>query len=487
MKNILYIILLACIFTGCEDFLNRLPEDTLSPDAYYNDTKELKTGLSGCYKILQNIYSPTDMTKVLELMSDDGKDPRNTDEFHVFRKTNAHSQANIWTWNYKMIYNCNSLLNILAGYSPTNETDRIEALAMEGECHFLRALAYFNLVRIYGDVPKVTEMFKNPTDAFGIGRTAVNDIYTNVIIPDLENAITNCYKKGAKELIGMEARATKGSALMMLGKVYLTMNNHSEAEKILKRLIVDQEGGTYGLMPTMHDVFQPENKFNKESIFEVNFNVSGGQPCYYFQIMINDIAIRYNTTYNSAYQAEHNLMREFVNYKEDIRYKSTLDSGYVPNASPYIQAFPVKFGPEGSMRAAVKNTGTDNNFMVYRYADALLMYAECLIQSGNKTEAIKYINMVRNRSDMEALPNDYPLDIYWILHERRMELTFEGHRYFDLVRTGKAVEIISKALMTVCDLDDKPTLEPIQEYQLLLPVPTTQIEIDQTLVQNKGY
>ena len=201
MKNILYIILLACIFTGCEDFLNRLPEDTLSPDAYYNDTKELKTGLSGCYKILQNIYSPTDMTKVLELMSDDGKDPRNTDVFHVFRKTNANSQANIWTYNYKMIYNCNSLLNILAGYSPTNETDRIEALAMEGECHFLRALAYFNLVRIYGDVPKVTEMFKNPTDAFGIGRTAVNDIYTNVIIPDLENAITNCYKKGAKQLI----------------------------------------------------------------------------------------------------------------------------------------------------------------------------------------------------------------------------------------------------------------------------------------------
>ncbi|WP_455627819.1 RagB/SusD family nutrient uptake outer membrane protein [Parabacteroides chinchillae] len=487
MKKILYILLLAYTLTGCEDFLNQLPEDTLSPDAYYNDTKELMTGLSGCYKLLQNIYSPVEMTKVLELMSDDAKDPRNTDVFHVFRKTNANSQTNIWTHNYKMIYNCNALLNILATYNGATETDRREAQAIEGECHFLRALAYFNLVRIYGDVPMVTELFANPTDAFGIGRTPVNEIYTKVVIPDLENAIANCYPKGAKELIGSEARATKGSALMMLGKVYMTMNNYAEAEKVLQRLIINKEGGEYGLMPTMHDVFQPENKFNKESIFEVNFNVSGGQACYYFQIMINDIAIRYGTTYNSAYQAEHNLMREFVKYNEDVRYKSTLDSGYVPNASPYIQAFPVKFAPEGSMRAAVKNTGTDNNFMVYRYADALLMYAECLMKSGNKVEAIKYINMVRIRSEMESLPNDHPLDIYWILHERRMELTFEGHRYFDLVRTGKAIEIISKDLMTVCDLDDKPTLEPIQEYQLLLPIPTAQIEIDQTLVQNKGY
>lgn len=491
MKSKLYLLFIAgiaFIFSSCEGFLNKYPQDELTPGSYYNNLKELKTGLAGCYFALYDVYAPHGMTKHLELMSDDGKDPRNSDVFHIFRKTNANSVSAAWVNHYKMIYNCNAFLEVLDKYEDPTGKDKEAVDAMRGETLFLRALAYLNLTRLYGDVPKVTSTFVNPGDAFGIGRTSVNDIYTTVVIPDLEAAVGLCYKKGDAALSTEGARATKGSALMLLAKTHMTMGKYAEAQAVLKRMIEGKEGGEYGLMPSITDALHPNNKFNKEMVFEVNYSVAGGRPSEYYRILINDIGNKLGSDYNSAYQAEHNLMREFTNHNETVRYKATLDSGYVAGASPSIQAYPVKFAPPGSERAVAKQKkGTDYNFVVLRYADALLMYAECLMVAGDKTGALGYINQVRTRSQMDALPASHNLDIYWILHERRMELSFEGHRYFDLVRTGKAIEIISKALMTPIDQDDKPTSEPITENQLLLPIPVDQIEIDQTLIQNKGY
>jgi len=126
--------------------------------------------------------------------------------------------------------------------------------------------------------------------------------------------------------------------------------------------------------------------------------------------------------------------------------------------------------------------------MVTRYADALLMYSEALLANGQKTEALIYFNQVRARVRPTALITADELTLDQILHERRMELSFEGHRYFDLVRTGKAVSVITKALMTKVDYDDKIYIAgPIAEYQFILPIPVGEIEKDPTLIQNTGY
>jgi hypothetical protein len=126
--------------------------------------------------------------------------------------------------------------------------------------------------------------------------------------------------------------------------------------------------------------------------------------------------------------------------------------------------------------------------MVTRYADALLMYAEALMVTGQKAEALIYFNQVRARVRPTALIAEADLTIDQILHERRMELAFEGHRYFDLVRTGKAVAVITKALMTKVDYDDKIYITgPFADYQLILPIPVGEIEKDPTLTQNTGY
>ena len=489
MKNIFSLIILIMLMFGCsEDFLNKQPEDALSTGAYYNNPAEIKTGLIACYKNLQSIYNQNDLPLILELMADDGKDFGWSSVWHLFQKTNSNSQGNIWNNCFKMVVTCNNVITIIDNYKAKDATEESLLKVYRGEACFLRALGYFNLVRIYGDVPKVVEQFNDPNTAFGIGRTPAKDIYASVIIPDLEFAFANCLKKGDVALKNEEARATSGAALTLLGKAYLTINNSAKAVETLKKLIVDKAAGTYSLLPVYSSIFATNNKFNAESIFEVNFNVSAGQPSYWFKWMGVDIGKRLLAPSGNQLLVEHNLMRDFVNSNELTRYTASIDSGKCPGDTPPIQAWASKLCPTSSTVKNYVNTGTDNNYMVTRYADALLMYSEALLAAGQKAEALIYFNQVRARVRPTALITESELTLDQIIHERRMELAFEGHRYFDLVRTGKAVAVITKALMTKVDYDDKIYITvPIAEYQLILPIPVSEIEKDPTLTQNTGY
>ena len=489
MKNSFSLIILIMLMFGCsEDFLNKQPEDALSTGTYYNNPTEIKTGLVACYKNLQSIYNQGDLPLIIELMSDDGKDFGWSSVWHVFTKTNSNSQGGIWNNSYKMIVNCNNIIAIIDNYKAKDAAEQVLIKVYRGEATFLRALGYFNLVRIYGDVPKVVAPFADPNTAFGIGRASVSEIYTSVIIPDLEFAFANCLKKGDNALKNEEARATSGAALTLLGKAYLTINNPAKAAETLKKLIVDKAAGNYSLLADYKNIFLPNNKFNAESIFEINFNVAAGQPSYWYRWMGVDIGKRLATIYSNQLLVEHNLMRDFVKSNELTRYTASIDSGKCPGDTPPIQAWVSKLAPTASTVKNYGNTGTDNNYMVTRYADALLMYSEALLANGQKTEALIYFNQVRARVRPAALITADELTIDQILHERRMELSFEGHRYFDLVRTGKAVSVITKALMTKVDYDDKIYITgPIAEYQLILPIPVGEIEKDPTLTQNTGY
>ncbi len=486
MKNI-FLILSACFLLGaCSDsFLDRQPEDTLSPGGFYRNPAEIKTGLVGCYKVLQSIYNQTDLPLIPELMGDDGKDRFRTGVWQTFKKTNANSQAGIWNNNFKMIANCNSLLQVIENYQAKNTDEEKLITTYKAEALFLRALAYFNLVRVYGAVPLVEQAFTDLSTAFGIGRTPVSEVYSRLIVPDLEFAANNALKKS--DLKGEEARASKGAALTMLAKVYLTLNDHAKAAAALKRLIEDKEAGDYSLLPEYSDVFSSTNKFHAESIFEVNFNIAAGQPSYWFRWVNNDVGLIWGVAGATNLLVQHNLMREFVETGETVRYKTTIDSGYIASSTIPIQAWVIKHCPAPAQLRAYNNTGTDNNWVITRYADALLMYAEALMVLGQKDDAVKYVNMVRARAKVPAI-TAAQLNIDAILHERRMELAFEGHRYFDLVRTGKAIEVITKSLMTVVDYDNNIAISaPIAEEQLILPIPVGEIEKDQTLPQNPGY
>jgi|GEM_PF-577663 len=493
MKNILSLLLIVSLFSCSEDFLDRQPEDALSTDAFYNNPTEIKAGLVACYQPLQVIYDRNQLPQYLEIASDDAKDVLLQSNDHLFKKNSGNARPAFWQNYYKIIVNANNIIDVINNYQPLNANEQVLLNAYKGEASFLRALAYFNLVRLYGDVPKIVERLTDPTAAIGIGRTSVTEIYNSVIIPDLEVAIANCFKKGDSDLQGEEARASKGAALTLLGKVYLTVGDHAKAASTLKRLVVDKEAGNYSLLSDFSQIHKAENKFNAESIFEVNYNATAGQPNYLFKWMTNENGYRYGISSGGGPVVMFNLMEQFVSDNDWIsqpnwsRYNTTLDSGILIGGSPELQPWPKKFTPEKSTLSQYDIVGSDNNYMITRYADALLMYGEALVGSDQANEALPFINMVRERAGLKGLTPGQ-LDMEQILHERRLELAFEGHRFFDLVRTGKAIEKISWALMTTVGFDDKIfTTEPIEAYQLLLPIPVGEIEKDASLVQNPGY
>lgn len=495
MKNRFFsLIIIAVSLCSCsEEFLDRQPEDALSTEAFYNNPEEIKAGLVACYQPLQTIYSRNEMPQYLEIISDDGKDVLWQSNEYLFKKTTSNARPNFWRDHYKVIVNANNIIDIIDKYKPLNVAEEALMKAYRGEASFLRALAYFNLVRLYGDVPKLTTRLTNPSSAIGIGRTSVSEIFSTVIVPDLEFAAANCLTKGDKHLQGEEARATKGAALTILGKVYLTMNDHAKAAETLKKLVVDNAAGSYSLLSDFSMIHKSENKFNDESIFEVNYNRTAGQPNFLFKWMTNENGYRYGVASGGGPVIMFNFMQEFVDDNDWIsepdwtRYYTTLDSGKLVGGSPELQPWPKKYTPDTATLSEYDVTGTDNNYMITRYADALLMYAEALVGLNQQAQAVPFVNMVRARAGLNGITADQ-LDVEQILHERRLELAFEGHRYFDLVRTGKAIEKISWALMTRVSYDQRIfTTEPIEPYQLLLPIPVTEIEKDASLLQNPGY
>ena len=485
MKKIFSIIVLTIVMSGCSDsFLIRQPEDTLAPGVFFNTPDDIKTGVIAVYQGLQYNFAVNSLPNILGQMSDDGTYYDGSwDVINTFYKNSSNSAYGNWNALYKMIVNANNIIDIADKYKPSGNNEAVVVKAYRGEACFLRALAYFYLVRLWGDVPKVVERLNDPGSVLGIGRTPVNDIYMKVIIPDLEYAFANCYEG---------ARATKGAALTILGKVYLTLNNHAKAAETLKKLIVDKEAGTYSLLSDFSKIWLPSNKFNSESVFEVNYNRAAGSPSFYFRNMTMNTAWFSNNsmglnmkTPNGQFTGEKNLMDEFVAYKEWTRYKVTVDSGFTYGRD--IVPFPLKLMPPIKEVNQYDNIGTDYNYMITRYADALLMYAEALMVLGQKDVAATYINQVRARVNMAPI-TAADLNIEWILHERRMELAFEGHRYFDLVRTGKAIEYISRVLIGKNRYQPvELRKDPIEAYQLLLPIPIGEIEKDQSLTQNPGY
>jgi hypothetical protein len=144
------------MFFGCsEKFVDRQPEDNLSTGTYLTNAIEIKSGLVGCYQKLQTIYGCTSSNLPLnvELMSDDLKDLHWTNVFHLFIKTNSNSITSLWTSGYKMVVNCNNIIAAIDKYQTKNAAEGVLIQAYRGEACFLRALSYFNLVRL-GDVPK---------------------------------------------------------------------------------------------------------------------------------------------------------------------------------------------------------------------------------------------------------------------------------------------------------------------------------------------
>ncbi|HYH55671.1 MAG TPA: RagB/SusD family nutrient uptake outer membrane protein, partial [Anseongella sp.] len=374
-----------------------------------------------------------------------------------------------------------------------------------GEALFLRAFYYFDLVQHYGGVPLHLEEVTSEDGAF-LPRNSAEEVYAQ-IIADLSAAIPLL---PVAETFPQSGRATRGAAKMLLAYAYMSKpaREYPKAEAEL----LDILSMNYSLLPDYADVFDPSNKNNRESIFEIQYKSGneGQQSDFIWRFIpktTNTEAILGisgpNLRGGLASGGWNVPTREMVESYEagDLRLpasiavaEGTLDGeefttesvkspvGYTPAPGKAHFYFINKYlHPPYSVE-----WNTNDNWPVYRYSGALLLLAECLVKQNKHSEALPHLNQVRNRAGLPPLAEATEENV---ADEMRHELAFENHRWTDLIRNGKAVEVLNakgermKALYGWL----LPGSFNVTENRLLYAIPFREMQINSNLVQNPGY
>lgn len=474
-----YLVGFIClVFVSCKkNFLDLSPISSPSVAAFYKTSSDIEIALNAAYGSLQrNGQYRYAYWNVGEVRSDntttfEGGGNLADAEIDQFKEGSSNSILNsMWLDTYNGILLCNVVI------------ERVEKVTIDenlkkrfiGEAEFLRALMYFNLVRTFGDVPIVLKETTSVQEGYEQGRMATSEVYGQ-IIKDLSDAETRLPATYMGKEIG---RATKGAAQALLGKVLLTKKDYAAAATKLKEVI---SSGTYQLLPDYGSLWIASNGNNAESIFEVQFKKGGtgtGSPyTNFFAPWNSGTAV---TVVGFPYGRNLPTDDMGIAYEAgDKRRAASMADGYYDANGTFIpDGYTLKYKD-----VPFQVEDADNNWPVLRYADVMLMYAEALNEtnSGPTTEAYKMLDDIRSRAGLGAIPAglskaDFALALE---HERQVELAFEGHRWFDLVRTGRALNVMNKHFNGAIT---------IQEYQLLFPIPQTQISINpEKIKQNPGY
>lgn len=491
MKKYFILFTLAVFVASCDGFLDREPLDQLTTDNFYITESDGHSAALSMYSILQDIEWYGKGWMMLEIPSDNtqpgGTDPEffPIDNFTLNGDTPPVSAY--WSIRYRLITFANVFLDKIPDMEISDELKNV----FEAEARFMRALGYFDLVRIYGDVSYVT---KAPVygDDLLYTRTNINEVYEHIKEDFTFAAEYLPITRSATDI----GRATKGAAKGFLTKVHLTRREFGPARDRAREVI---EMGVYDLMDDFADNFELETADNnKESLFQIQytgcnaFGTGNAMQAFFApwgegitkdrdgwgsQIPTAPISNNPGTTIVDAFELG------------DLRKDPTImtPNAYYPTINPGDGGYTYPSQGASASTTNIKKyvVGSGNNicFMstpmnahILRYSDILLMYAEALmeIQGGetSNADALAPINQVRERAGLEPLTM---VNRELILQERRVEFAFENQRWFDLVRTGKAVEILT--------LHGKN----IQPHHQLFPLPSSELEINPNLTQNPGY
>jgi starch-binding outer membrane protein, SusD/RagB family len=481
---------LMILLNSCKkEFLELAPISNANVDNFYNTEKDFELAINGAYISLRSSGVYHDYVPLIGDLHSDNTTVGTTAgartaffELSEFKEQPTSSIVSaVWNNHYQGIVRCNIILERIDAVTFQNAATKSQIV---GEARFLRALLYFNLVRIFGEVPLVLKEIKEISNAYSEGRTAVPQIYT-AIEDDLKLAADNLPASYTGTNIG---RATSGAARGILGKVYLTQKKFSEAVTVLKAVT---SANTYQLLPVFADLWKPANKNNKESLFEVQFkrqagSGTGSSYSVRFTPYLSSQALLGVATTEGGYNTpREDLMNAYKT--NDLRRSVSVAAGYTDQNGNNITGLSGRHTKK-FMGPYLNGQGAEDNWPVLRYADVLLMLAESLneVSFAANGEAYTLINLVRTRAGLGALSataTDPDLRVadqqafrLAVENERRIELAFEGHRWFDLVRTGRALPVLQSKGFNIA------------AYQLVLPVPQSQIDINPSvIVQNAGY
>lgn len=462
-KIINSMLIIGALSTSCTDELDQSPITEKDASNFFSTEVEIESAIMGVYASLQagGLYGldliaagevSSDITFEEVPTNDDGRFGQ-LDSFTTFPGNSV--VGNIWQHSYIAIQRANLVLNRIDGI-PFDDSD-VKNYRI-GEVRFVRALMYFNLVRLYGDVPLVTRETIDPTSYFGQGRTVKMEVYTQ-IESDLTSAISLLPE------INEAGRPGVGAAQALLGKVYLTLGRYSEAYTQLQKVV---DSGVYSLVSDVNSIFGIENENNSEVLFAVQFQegLNGNSEG-------SNSFSQFSPAGATANAKGHNVPT--MDFYESYGTSDQRKAAYFKETEtgvPYTNKWTVNSGNSN-------DGGSD--FIVIRYSDVVLMLAEALNET-DATGAIDLLNTIRNRAGLANTTAVSKSEVREaIASERKFEFISEGHRWFDLVRTNTAISTMN-AYFTAMGLNIT-----IEEDNLLLPVPQSQIDADPALKQNPGY
>ena len=507
MKKIFNISALAAlvasltILVGCN--MDQYPYSEIAADDYVTDADAVNTLVIGTYNGLYDvIYHEWALTELrsdnarMRITGSSSQDTKLIEQLDQGTVETAHEWVgNYWDNTYKVINRANQVLEHLDVVA-----DPVLAAQYRGEAQFIRAMLYFNLVRLYGPVFLVTST-TGSDEARRMQRSPVEDIYAQ-IESDLEQIVD-------EELLPLEmpsadlGRVTLTAARALLAKVYMTHYRVGEEKYLAAKTLLSDVLAAAGNPQSAADlvaydkIFATNNEMNKEIIFAVRYlsgNVGLGSPfTTLFGPLNNGNSVVMGSPKHYNYPSDNLLAAFNANTEEgyaDCRKAVCFSEGYNHVVSGWMDTrYVTKFlDPE-----MATEYDAENDWPVLRVGDIALLYAELINEvDGPTDEAFKYLNMIRNRAGVREYSAADLASRYQfreaVRKERRVELAFENQRWFDLMRWGVATTTYNEYLASETFYTGyNYTVNPIADWQVILPIPLSVLNINPDVAQNVGY
>lgn len=485
MKKVLIPAFALLLLGGC-NVLDKEPLTTIAPSNFFKSAQDAETAITAVYDGLQRKGCYAEVLNLIGNMPSDDCTSDNADvrNLNVINWNSGTGQMyDAYRDAYVAINRANGVLKYVPGIDmPTTRRDQILA-----EAKFVRALCYFNLVRLYGGVPlRLTPTESGDPAVVNLTRATAEDVYAQVI-KDLSEA-------EAPIAVTNPTRATKGAVNALQARVYLTTRQWAEAKTAANKVLTSSN---YQLMQSFNDLF-PANNIQSESIFEIQF--SGSTDGNTFHTLPDIILPQPPATYSfQKFNLPTTNLLQTADTVNDQRwsYQGQVNAGR--NHASYVDAGRGTGNDRGPFvykwRSNPNAFNSPDNSYLLRLADVKLMYAEAGNELGGPTaDVLTQLNDVRQRAGLSALTasssdaaNKQALRNE-IEKQRRLELAFEGERWFDLLRYARHEQADPAADHTITALDIIQQKRGTRDVNyLVFPIPLDEVNTNTQLRQNPGY
>jgi len=463
----IFVVILLIFSSSCKkDFLDQYPLTKISKEDFYQKPVDAEGGLISVYDQLSSTaLFGCYIQEIPDALSDDcpvsSQDAENMElDDYSYDATNGRI-SNYWSGCYRAINRANTVLDGISGME-ADDFDGNRKQEIEAEARFVRALSYFYLVRLFGEVPLVKSLNQSAEESeVFLEKSSVNEIY-DYIITELEDC-ANILPEQFSTNDETRARATKGGARTLLAKVHLTLKNWTEAANYADLVI---QSPIYVLLSDYDNLFDPAFENTTEAILEIQYASPDEGSAMAWLTTPQEID---GQTWTKYYLASDDLIQAFDNEGDAIRKNSTI----------YMSV-------NGPHRWKTRDYGTGHgsspqNIIAFRLADMYLVRAEALNELGYAAngESFNLLNAIRTRVSLPSYTSvDLPDQASFrqaVWKERRLELALEGFRWFDLLRTGRAITTMQALGYTLPD------------YKLLFPIPQVELDVNPNLTQNPGW